>query len=49
MPVTEKLKLADYTIDTSGTYASTREQIERIYRDLILEQQRRRDPQNQNL
>ncbi len=38
MPVAEKIKLADYTIDTSGTYASTREQIERIYRDLIARQ-----------
>ncbi|MBZ5495058.1 MAG: dephospho-CoA kinase [Acidobacteriia bacterium] len=43
MPVAEKLRLADYTIDTSGTYASTREQIERIYRELILQERVRRD------
>jgi len=36
MPVVEKIKLAHYTIDTSGTYNRTREQVERIYRDLIL-------------
>lgn len=35
MPVAEKIKLAHYTIDTSGTYSGTREQVERIYRDLI--------------
>jgi dephospho-CoA kinase len=47
MPVEEKLKLADYTIDTSGTYASTREQIEEIYRNLIVEQRQMREDQNQ--
>jgi len=36
MPVSEKLRLADYTIDTSGTYGSTREQIEAIFRDLMI-------------
>jgi dephospho-CoA kinase len=45
MPVSEKLKLADYRIDTSGTYADTREQIERIHRDLILRNQRRKETQ----
>ncbi len=35
LPVAEKIKLADYAIDSSGTYASTREQIERIHRDLL--------------
>jgi dephospho-CoA kinase len=45
MPVSEKLKLADFTIDTSGTYASTRDQIERIYRELVLQQHRRRTTQ----
>jgi dephospho-CoA kinase len=38
----EKVKLADYTIDTSGTYSSTREQIEGIYRDLMQNLRRRR-------
>ena len=42
MPVADKIRLADYTIDTSGTYAGTREQIERIYRDLIVQQHQRR-------
>jgi len=42
MPVAEKMKLADFTIDTSGTYSSTREQIERIYRELILQMHQRR-------
>jgi dephospho-CoA kinase len=36
MPVEEKLRLADYTIDTSGTLKETHEQIEAIYRDLVL-------------
>jgi dephospho-CoA kinase len=43
MPAAEKVKLADYTIDTSGTYSHTREQIESIYRSLVLELRRRRD------
>jgi dephospho-CoA kinase len=47
MPGAEKIKLADYTIDTSGTYASTREQIERIYRDLVVQQHRRHSTQTQ--
>jgi dephospho-CoA kinase len=42
MPVAEKIKLADYTIDTSGTYASTRKQVEHIYRDLLMLDRRRR-------
>ncbi len=42
MPTEEKLKHADYTIDTSGTFRMTREQIETIYRDLVLEEFRRR-------
>jgi len=35
MPIEEKVKLADYTIDTSGTLERTREQVEAIYRDLL--------------
>lgn len=35
MPVEEKIKLAHYTIDTSGTYGRTREQVEAIYRQLM--------------
>jgi dephospho-CoA kinase len=36
MPAEEKIKHADYTIETSGTFRQTREQIESIYRDLLL-------------
>jgi dephospho-CoA kinase len=45
MSVAEKVQLADYTIDTSGTYSSTREQIEGIHRDLIVRQQQSRNMQ----
>jgi dephospho-CoA kinase len=40
MPIEEKLKLADYTIDTSGTMSHTREQVETIYRDLLNRERR---------
>ena len=33
----EKIKYADYTIDTSGTLQSTIEQAERVYRNLIFD------------
>jgi dephospho-CoA kinase len=36
MPVEEKIKHAHYTIETSGTFRQTREQIESIYRDLLM-------------
>jgi dephospho-CoA kinase len=38
MPVEEKIKLADYTIDTSGTLKQTLEQVEAIYRDLLIQE-----------
>jgi dephospho-CoA kinase len=38
MPIAEKIKLADYTIDTSGTLKQTRNQVEAIYRDLLLQE-----------
>jgi dephospho-CoA kinase len=38
MPIEEKLKLADYTIDTSGTLKQTRDQVEAIYRDLLVQE-----------
>ena len=41
LPAEQKVKLADYTIDTSGTLRQTREQIEAIYRDLLLQEIRR--------
>lgn len=37
MPVEEKLKLADYTIDTSSTLKQTQDQVEAIYRDLLVQ------------
>ncbi len=42
LPVEEKLRLSHYTIDTSGTLKQTREQIEAIYRDLVLQELRLR-------
>jgi dephospho-CoA kinase len=36
MPMEEKLKYADYKIDTSGTFQQTRERIEQVYRDLTM-------------
>jgi dephospho-CoA kinase len=38
MPAEEKLKLADYQIDTSGTLKQTRDQVETIYRDLLIQE-----------
>ena len=38
MPIEEKIKLADYTIDTSGTLRQTRDQVEAIYRDLLIQE-----------
>ena len=35
MPIEEKLKLADYVIETSGTMEQTREQVQAVYRDLL--------------
>jgi len=46
MPIEEKLKLADYTIDTSGTLPQTCEQVESIYRDLLRQELRLRDLQH---
>jgi len=43
MPIEEKLKLADYTIDTSGTLKQTRDQVEAIYRDLLIQELRLKD------
>jgi dephospho-CoA kinase len=36
MPAEEKLQVADYRIDTSGTFRQTREQVEGTYRELVL-------------
>jgi dephospho-CoA kinase len=40
MPIEEKIKLADYTIDTSGTQIQTHDQVEAVYRDLLLQELR---------
>jgi dephospho-CoA kinase len=42
LPVEEKLKYADYTIDTSGTLKQTQEQVETIYRDLLIQELRKK-------
>jgi dephospho-CoA kinase len=43
MPKEEKLKLADYTIDTSGTLKRTHDQVEAIYRDLLIQEMRMKE------
>jgi dephospho-CoA kinase len=40
MPMEEKLKLANYAIDASRTLEHTREQVEAIYRDLLIQELR---------
>jgi dephospho-CoA kinase len=40
MPIEEKLKLADYTINTSGTLKQTQDQVEKIYRALLIQETR---------
>jgi dephospho-CoA kinase len=42
MAVEEKLKYADYTIDTSGTLKQTQEQVEVIFRDLLIQELRKK-------
>jgi dephospho-CoA kinase len=37
LPIEQKIKLADYTIDNSGTLKQTRDQVEAIYRDLLVQ------------
>jgi dephospho-CoA kinase len=39
MPMEEKLKLADYAIDTSGTLKQTDDQVKALYRDLLIREQ----------
>jgi len=38
MSIEEKLKLADYVIETSGTLRQTRDQAEAVYRDLLVQE-----------
>jgi dephospho-CoA kinase len=42
MPIAAKLRLADYVIDTSGTLQQTQGQAEEIYRDLLVQEQLKR-------
>jgi len=44
MAIEEKLKVADYTIDTSGTLRQTRDQVEAIWRDLQTQELRMKEP-----
>jgi dephospho-CoA kinase len=46
MPVEEKLRVADYRIDTSGTFGQTREKIEAVYRELVLLETGRHPPED---
>jgi dephospho-CoA kinase len=48
MPIEEKLKLADYRIDASGTMSQTRDQVEAIYEDLRIQELRIEDLQHRN-
>jgi dephospho-CoA kinase len=42
MPSAEKLKFADYAVDTSGDFAATRRQVESLYKELRREAHERR-------
>jgi dephospho-CoA kinase len=46
MPAKEKVKVADYTIDTSGTLRQTHEQVEAIYRDLLSQELQIKEPRS---
>ncbi len=45
MPIEEKIRLANYVIDTSGTLEQTRNQVEAIYRDLLIRERETRERQ----
>ena len=47
MPIEEKIKLANYTIDTSGTLKQTQDQVEAIYRDLLIQELRAKAPMHE--
>lgn len=44
LPIEEKLKLADYIIETSGTLRETREQVDAVYRSLVREERLAHEP-----
>ncbi|MGB2764732.1 MAG: dephospho-CoA kinase [Candidatus Aminicenantaceae bacterium] len=48
MPPEEKLKYADYIIDSSGSLQSTIEQTERVYRNLMLDYEMKYAVKNEN-
>ena len=43
MPIEEKVKLADYTIDTSGTLKQTQSQVESIYQKLLIRERKMKE------
>jgi dephospho-CoA kinase len=44
LPIEDKLKLADYIIETSGTLRETREQVDAVYRSLVREERLAHEP-----
>jgi dephospho-CoA kinase len=49
MPIEEKLKLAGYTINTSGTFTQTDDQVKAIYQDLTIRERQLRDRRQSGL
>jgi dephospho-CoA kinase len=43
LPIEEKIRLANYTIDTTGTLKKVHDQVEAIYRDLLLQELRMKE------
>jgi len=39
----EKVKLANYVVDTSGTLQQTRDQVEGIFKDLVIREARMKE------
>ena len=46
MPLREKLRHADYTVDTSGTLAATVDETERVFARLVLDAEQKRTGSN---
>jgi dephospho-CoA kinase len=44
LPIEDKLKLADYVIETSGTLRETREQVDAVYRSLMRDERLAHEP-----
>jgi dephospho-CoA kinase len=47
MPIEEKIKLADYVIDNSGTLQQTKERTETVYRDLLIRERNKNEGREQ--